>query len=72
MRTVGSLCSAFASARPVRLAVKLAYGIALSPPFPLADSQPYRPLRYSLGGIRPKQTARQTLSPCIFAAGVRT
>ena len=31
-----------------------------------------RPLRYSLGGIRPKQTTRQTLSLCVFAALVRT
>ncbi len=31
-----------------------------------------RPLRYSLGGIRPKQTTRQTLSPPVFAGQVRT
>ena len=28
-------------------------------------------LRYSLGGLRPTKTARQTLSLCVFAARVR-
>ena len=40
MRTVGSLGSAFASARLVRLAVKLAYAHARPARFPFAPSQP--------------------------------
>ena len=30
-----------------------------------------KPLRYFLGGLRPTQTAHQTLSPRVFAAKVR-
>ena len=60
---IGSLCSAFASARDVPLAVKPACGIALSARFPSAPSRPYKRLRYFLGGLRPTQTAHQALSP---------
>ena len=38
MRTVGSLDSAFAPARNVLLAVKLAYALTLSARFPFAPS----------------------------------
>jgi len=38
MRTVGSLDSAFAPARDVPLAVKLAYALTLSARFPFAPS----------------------------------
>jgi len=40
MQTVGSLCSAFAPACHVRLAVKPAFANALSPRFPFAASWP--------------------------------
>ena len=63
--TVGSLSPAFATARHVRLAVKLAFAFTRPGRFPSALSQPYELLRYSLGGKRPIQTAHQTLSPLL-------
>jgi len=50
---VGSLSSAFATARHVRLAAGLAYAFTLPGRFPSGPSQPYKRLRYSLGGKRP-------------------
>jgi len=52
----------FLAARHIRLAVKLAYAFALSSEFPYRISQPYKHLRYSLGGERPTQTTHQALS----------
>ena len=59
----GSLSPAFASARLVGLAVKLPYALIL---FRLISDQPegtFGRLRYLLGGDRPSQTTRQTVSP---------
>ena len=52
-----------APARPVRLAVKPACTLALSGRLPTVLSGPCARLRYILGGDRPSQTARLSLSP---------
>ncbi len=60
--TTGSLAPAFASARPVCLAVKPLSTLALYGRFLFALKGPYEHLRYCLGGDHPSQTAYQTLS----------
>ena len=57
--------SAFATARLVGLAVKPAYAFTLSPGFHSGIANLCKRLRYLLGGIRPRQTTHQTLSPRI-------
>ena len=57
------------AARHVRLAVKLAYAFALSLEFPYRASQPYKHLRYFLGGERPTQTTHQALSLVVLVRG---
>ncbi len=59
--TTGSLSPTFVPARPVRLAVKLPSAFTLVERFPAALGT-FGRLRYSLGGDRPSQTARLTLS----------
>ncbi len=62
-RTAGSLCPAFAPARPVRLPVKHPYAIALYGRLPFVLSGTLGSLRYSFGGDHPSQTTHQTVSP---------
>ena len=61
-RTTGSLKPTFVSARLVGLAVNLVYAFAL---VGLISKQPepsFARLRYRLGGDRPSQTTRLTMS----------
>ena len=61
-RTTGSLCPTFVPARPVRLAVKHPYAIALNSAVSDRAEGTFELLRYSLGGDRPSQTTHHTLS----------
>ena len=70
--TTGSLSPSFLSARLVGLTVKLPYAFALYARFPTALREPLESLRYSLGGDRPSQTARLTLSQTRLTDSVRT
>src|SRR3990170_6174371 len=56
--TTGSLLPTFVSARPVGLAVRQAYAIALSQTVSNRPEPTFARLRYSLGGDRPSQTTR--------------
>ena len=58
----GSLSPAFAPARRVCLAVKHAYAYALHSAIADRAERTLERLRYSLGGDRPSQTTRQTMS----------
>ncbi len=60
--TTGSLSPAFAPARRVCLAVKHPYAYALVGAITDRAEGTLGRLRYSLGGDRPSQTTRQTLS----------
>ena len=60
--TTGSLCPTFVPARLVGLAVKLPYAIALGSAISNRAEGTLGRLRYLLGGDRPSQTARLTLS----------
>ena len=62
LTTIGSLSPAFASARPVSLAVKPAYAFARHHTISDRVKLTFERLRYSLGGDRPSQTAHLTLS----------
>ena len=61
--TTGSLSPTFVPARPVCLAVKLPSAFTLFRAISVRAEGTFGRLRYSLGGDRPSQTARQTLSP---------
>ena len=61
--TTGSLTPTFVTARPVGLAVRLAFAFALSVLVSVQDEPTFERLRYSLGGDRPSQTAHLTMSP---------
>ncbi len=60
--TTGSLTPTFVSARNVSLAVKLPYAFALDGWFPISLREPLRASVTFLGGDRPSQTTRQTMS----------
>ena len=60
--TTGSLSPTFVPARPVSLAVKLAYAFARHHTISDRVKLTFERLRYSLGGDRPSQTAHLTLS----------
>ena len=64
--TTGSLTPTFVSARPVGLAVRLAYAFALYCLVSVQAEPTFERLRYSLGGDRPSQTAHLTMSPDQF------
>ena len=61
--TTGSLTPTFVSARPVSLAVRLAFAFALSSLVSVQAERTFERLRYFLGGDRPSQTAHLTMSP---------
>ena len=61
--TAGSLTPTFVTARPVSLAVRLASAFALSGMVSVHAERTFERLRYLLGGDRPSQTARLTMSP---------
>ena len=61
--TTGSLSPTFVPARLVGLAVKLPSAFALFRTISVRAEETFGRLRYSLGGDRPSQTARLTLSP---------
>ena len=63
MHTAGSLTPTFVTARPVSLAVRLAFAFALRGTVSDRAELTFERLRYSLGGDRPSQTARLTMSP---------
>ena len=60
--TTGSLSPTFVPARPVRLAVRLAYAFTLFCMVSIHAELTFERLRYSFGGDRPSQTARLRLS----------
>ena len=60
--TTGSLSPAFVSGRHVCLSVKLPSAFALFRAISVRAEETFGRLRYSLGGDRPSQTARLTLS----------
>ena len=60
--TAGSLGPAFATARPVGLAVRPASALALAPALAKRAEPTFGLLRYALGGNRPSQTDRLTRS----------
>ena len=62
----GSLTPTFVSARPVSLAVRLAYAFALFRLVSVQTEPTFERLRYSLGGDRPSQTAHLTMSPALI------
>ena len=62
LTTIGSLSPAFASARPVSLAVSLASAFALEHTISDRAKLNFERLRYCLGGDRPSQTTHLTLS----------
>ena len=64
--TTGSLTPTFVSARPVGLAVRLAFAFALFKMVSVHPEPTFERLRYSLGGDRPSQTAHLTMSPDQF------
>ena len=55
--------SNFVTARPVSLAVRLAYAFALFGLVSVQAERTFERLRYFLGGARPSQTAHLTMSP---------
>ena len=61
--TTGSLSPTFVSARYVYLSVKPPSAFALFRTISVRAEETFGRLRYSLGGDRPSQTARLTLSP---------
>ena len=61
--TAGSLTPTFVTARPVSLAVRLAYAFTLKSTVSVRAELTFERLRYSLGGDRPSQTAHLTMSP---------
>ena len=61
-RTTGSLKPTFVSARLVGLAVNLAYAFALERRISKPPELSFARLRYCLGGDRPSQTTRLTMS----------
>ena len=61
--TAGSLTPTFVTARPVSLAVRLAYAFTLFGMVSVHAERTFERLRYLLGGDRPSQTARLTMSP---------
>ena len=61
--TTGSLTPTFVTARPVSLAVRLAFAFTLSGMVSIHTEPTFERLRYLFGGDRPSQTARLTLSP---------
>ena len=60
--TTGSLSPTFVSGRHVCLSVKLPSAFALFRAISVRAEETFARLRYSLGGDRPSQTARLTLS----------
>ncbi len=60
--TTGSLSPTFVAARLVSLAVKLPYAFTLYKMVSNHSEGTFERLRYSLGGDRPSQTTRLTLS----------
>ena len=62
LSTIRSLRPAFAPARNVFLAVKLPFAFTLDILISDQDKETFAHLRYTLGGDRPSQTARLTLS----------
>ena len=58
-----SLTPTFVTARPVSLAVRLAYAFTLFGMVSVHAERTFERLRYLLGGDRPSQTARLTMSP---------
>ena len=64
--TTGSLSPTFGSGRHVCLSVKLPSAFALFRAISVRAEGTFGRLRYSLGGDRPSQTARLTLSPDQF------
>ena len=60
--TTGSLSPTFVSGRHVCLSVKLPSAFTLSCAISVRAEETFGRLRYSLGGDRPSQTARLTLS----------
>ena len=60
--TTGSLTPTFVPARPVSLTVKPPYTLTLLRAVSIRPEVTFARLRYSLGGDRPSQTARLTLS----------
>ena len=60
--TSRSLVPAFASDRDVSLSVKPASELALDSPISIRIEPTFERLRYHLGGDRPSQTARLTMS----------
>ena len=61
--TAGSLTPTFVTARPVSLAVRLAFAFALRGTVSDRAELTFERLRYLLGGDRPSQTAHLTVSP---------
>src|SRR3954451_4071603 len=71
LATAGSLRPAFAPARPVSLAVKLPYCLYTLRTISDRAEGTFARLRYILGGDRPSQTTRLTLSPArVHGAGL--
>ena len=62
LTTTGSLSPTFVSVRDVSLSVKLPSAFALFRTISVRAEGTFGRLRYFLGGDRPSQTARQTLS----------
>ena len=63
LTTTGSLRPTFVSGRHVSLSVKLPSAFALFRAISVRAEETFGRLRYSLGGDRPSQTARLTVSP---------
>ena len=63
LTTTGSLRPTFVSDRHVCLSVKLPSAFALFRAISVRAEETFARLRYSLGGDRPSQTARLTMSP---------
>ncbi len=61
--TAGSLTPTFVTARPVSLAVRLAFAFTLKSMVSIHAERTFERLRYLFGGDRPSQTARLTMSP---------
>ena len=66
LTTIRSLRPTFVPARNVFLAVKLPFAFTLTILISDQDKGTFAHLRYSLGGDRPSQTARLTLSAHLF------
>ena len=62
LSTIRSLRPTFVPARDVSLAVKLPFAFTLAVLISNQDKETFAHLRYNLGGDRPSQTARLTLS----------